>query len=59
MLNSTHNPSDTLLKLVEGFKVVPIAGPTLDRQEMVAVIASPMSRPKEQAIALDSIAIRM
>lgn len=49
-LKSRHRASEIWLKLVDGFKVVPMAGPMFDRQEMVAVTESPRSSPRIEAI---------
>ena len=53
-LKSRHNESEIWLKLVDGFRVVPIAGPMFERQDMVAVTESPRSRPKIEAITEDT-----
>ena len=52
-LKSRHNGSDICEKLVDGFKVVPIAGPIFDRQEMVAVTESLRSSPRIEAMIDD------
>lgn len=56
-LNKIHNGSEILLKSDDGFKVGPIAGPILDRHDTEAVIESPKSKPNEQAITQEIIAM--
>ena len=53
--NSRHRASERPEKLVEGFKVLPIAGPIFDKQEMVAVTLSPIFNPKMEAIIAEII----